>query len=129
MTDDQSMIRAVIKDIETGLNVNDASLMTRHFRRDATVVGANGVLLEGLDAIRDAHEVGLKGFLKDEHVSYEVDGILLVRPDVAVARKVARSADASGVPTESDPSMIATYVLVKDDGHWTIVARQNTLIS
>ena len=55
--------------------------------------------------------------------------MVFVRPDVAVAHKRARATTADGEPIDTDQSMIALYVFVKEDGRWWVAARQNTMVA
>ncbi|WP_068018843.1 SgcJ/EcaC family oxidoreductase [Nocardia mexicana] len=127
-TDDTAAIRRLVADVEAGYNTNDAELMTSGFIGNATVVNAVGTLLTGRDELLTSSRAGLAGFLKDEYVRYDVTDITFLRPDVAIAHKVARATTADGEPIDADPAMIALYVLVKEDGRWWAAARQNTLI-
>ncbi|GAA4539560.1 SgcJ/EcaC family oxidoreductase [Pseudonocardia xishanensis] len=127
---DAAAIRAVIADVEAGLNGNDPDLMTRHFAADAVAVGVNGRPHLGLEALRAAHvsAVGPGGFLRDQYARYEVVSVTFPSDDVALARKLARAVDAEGEPVDLDHAMSALYVFVRRDGRWWIAARQNTLI-
>ncbi|MFF5987847.1 SgcJ/EcaC family oxidoreductase [Prauserella flavalba] len=125
---DLAEIRQIIADTETAYNTNDADLLTAHFARNATVVNALGVRLSGRDALLEANRAGLAGFLRDQYASYELFDVLFVRPDVALAHKGARATDATGELIDLDHAMVALYVLVKEDGRWWVIARQNTLV-
>jgi hypothetical protein len=48
---------------------------------------------------------------------------------VAIVRKLARAVDADGVAIDVGHTMVAHYVLVREDDRWWIVNRQNTLIT
>ncbi|WP_433408056.1 SgcJ/EcaC family oxidoreductase [Saccharomonospora azurea] len=126
--EDRAAIRRIIADTETAYNTNDAELMTKHFARNATVVNAMGVTLSGVDAILESTREGLAGFLRDEHVRYDVLDILFVRPDVALAYKGARATDAKGNLVDDDHVMKVLYVVVKQDERWWTVARHHTLV-
>ncbi len=127
-TDDAAAIRQLVADVEAGYNTNDAELMTSGFLENATVVNAVGMLLTGRDELLTSSRAGLAGFLKDEHVRYDVTDITFLRPDMAVAHKVARATTADGELIDADPAMIALYVLVKENGRWWAAARQSTPI-
>ncbi|WP_460696766.1 SgcJ/EcaC family oxidoreductase [Nocardia thraciensis] len=127
-TDDAVAIRQLVADVEAGYNTNDAELMISGFTGNATVVNAVGMLLTGRDDLLTSSRAGLAGFLKDEYVRYDVTGITFLRPDVAIAHKVARATTADGELIDTDPAMIALYVLVEQDGRWWAEARQNTPI-
>ncbi|MPZ80775.1 MAG: SgcJ/EcaC family oxidoreductase [Actinophytocola sp.] len=123
---DEAAIRRIVADVQTAFNTNDADLLTKHFATDATVVTATGTRITGRDALLRANREGLAGILRDQHARYDVTDIRFLRPDVALAYKRA-TAITEDEPIDLDHSMVALYVLVKDDGRWRIAARQNTL--
>lgn len=125
---DTAAIKQLVADVETAFNTNDPDLMTVHFARNASVVNAVGMHLFGWDALLDANRKSLAGFLQDEYVRYDVNDIVFIRPDVAIAHKYARATNAHGELIDVDPAMIALYVLVKEQDRWWVVARQNTLV-
>ncbi|MEV0246487.1 SgcJ/EcaC family oxidoreductase [Nocardia sp. NPDC050712] len=127
-TADIAAIEQIVRDTETAYNTNDAELLTSPFTVNATVVNAVGVLMTGRETLLEANRAGLAGFLKDQYVRYDVTDITFLRPDIALAHKVARATTADGVLIDTDPAMIALYVLVKEDGTWWTAARQNTLV-
>ncbi|MEV5832335.1 SgcJ/EcaC family oxidoreductase [Nocardia sp. NPDC052112] len=127
-TADTAAIEQIIANVETAYNTNDAELMTADFTANAAVVNAVGALIVGKDALLDANRQGLAGFLKDQYVRYEVADIVFLRPDIAIAHKLARATTAEGELIDIDHAMIALYVLVKANGRWWTAARQNTLI-
>jgi len=127
--DDIAAIKQIIGDVEDGFNTNDPDLSVEHFVGNASVTNAIGVRLAGRESLLDANRKGLAGPLKDEHARYVVDDIVFLRPDVAVAHKQAWPTDASGELLDSDPAMVALYVLVKERDRWWIAARANTLVA
>ncbi|MBF6256659.1 SgcJ/EcaC family oxidoreductase [Nocardia farcinica] len=127
-TADITEIRRIIERVETAYNTNDAELMTADFTPDATVVNAVGTRISGRAALLAANRAGLAGFLKDQYVRYDVTDIVFLRPDVALAHKVARATTADGGLIDREPAMIALYVLIRENGRWWTAARQNTLV-
>ena len=125
---DIAEIEQVIADIETGFNTNDADLSVEHFTQNATAVSVAGVHLSGRAALIDAHRSLLAGALRDQYARYAVSDVVFLRPDVAVAHKVAWATDADGELLDVGHAMIALYVLVNEDGRWWVAARQNTLV-
>jgi uncharacterized protein (TIGR02246 family) len=126
--DDVAQIHRIVADVETGFNTNDAALITAHFARDASAVNVMGTRVRGLDELRANAEAGLRGPLRDEHARYEVDDIVFLQPDVALAHKSAWATDSAGRDIDVGHSMVALYVLVRRAGRWWIAARQNTLV-
>ena len=126
--EDIAAIERIIANVETAYNTNDAELMTADFTANAAVVNAVGALIAGKDALLEANRQGLTGFLKDQYVRYEIADIVFLRPDIAIAHKLARATTAEGELIDIDHAMIALYVLVKENGRWWTAARQNTLV-
>ena len=126
---DVEAIRRIVADVEKGFNDNDAELLVEHFAANASAVAVTGVQLDGRDAMLAASLAGLAGPLRDQRARYELADVLFVRPDVAVAHKHARAIGGSGEPEDVGHAMSALYVLVREDGRWWVVARQNTLVT
>jgi uncharacterized protein (TIGR02246 family) len=124
---DEAAIRRIIADVQAAFNTNDADLMTEHFAKDATAVTAMGERVTGWDALLAANREGLAGFLRDQYARYDVTDVRFLRPDVALAYKEARATTSTGDLIDLDHTMVALYVLVKDNDRWRIAARQNTL--
>lgn len=121
-------IHQIVADIETAFNTNDPELLVRHFTEDGWAVTVTGVRTAGRPAMLEAARAGLAGPLRDQSARYRIGEINFLRPDVAIARKYATATDQDGRPLDHDHSMIALYVLVKNDGRWQVAARQNTLV-
>lgn len=127
-TADIAAIHAIIADTQTAMNTNDAELLAAPYTANASVGNAVGGVIHGHDAVLETTRRGLAGFLKNEHVRYDVTEVSFLRPDVAFARKQARATTADGTLIDTEPAMIALYVLVKESGKWWTAARQNTLV-
>ncbi|MFD3744177.1 SgcJ/EcaC family oxidoreductase [Nocardia sp. NPDC058633] len=127
-TADLVAIHQIVADTQTAYNTNDAELMTAQFTANAVVGNAVGMLIRGRDALLDANRRGLAGFLKDEYVRYDIVDVTFLRPDVAIAHKTARATTADGTLIDTEPAMVALYVLVKQNGQWWTAARHNTLV-
>ena len=124
-SDDRAAITALIADIERGFNSNDADLLTSPLAGNASTVNVVGMHTADRDAALVTSRAGLGGPLRNEIADYELADLLFIRPDVAVAHKHAWAIE-NGRRTTTAPAMIALYVLVKHDGRWWVVARQNT---
>jgi len=127
--DDLAAIERIIRDTEIAFNTHDAELLAEHFAADATTVGVNGSVLVGRDEILATSRRLFAGPLSDQYAVYEIDDVRFVRPDVAVVRKLARAVDGDGVAIDVGHTMVAHYVMVRDEGRWWVVNRQNTLIT
>jgi uncharacterized protein (TIGR02246 family) len=126
--EDIAAITQIIADTQTAYNTNDAELLTKHFARNGSAVNIMGVRTAGWEALLEANRQGLAGFLRDQYVRYEISDLLFVRPDVAIVGKHARATTKDGELIDIDHVMVAVYVMVKQDGRWWIVTRQNTLV-
>lgn len=127
-TADVEAINALINEIETGFNTNDAELLVRSFIANGSAVNVVGMQLDGHHELLEASQQGLDGPLRDQYADYELADLLFLRPDVAIGHKHARATTADGQLIDLDHAMVALYVFVKQDGRWWVAARQNTLI-
>ena len=125
---DIEAIRRIIADVEKGFNDNDAELLVEHFAQNGSVVTAMGAQIDGRDPMLESARAGLAGPLRDERARYELADVVFVRPDVALAHKRAWAIGETGEPRNVGHEMSALYVLVRENGRWWIVARQNTLV-
>ncbi|MFC6881509.1 SgcJ/EcaC family oxidoreductase [Actinomadura yumaensis] len=91
------------------------------FREDAIWTTGHGKRLFGRDAISAFTHQTLPGGLKDMTVTFEVEHVLFIRPDVAAVkvRQVYRTSDGQNVGTP-------LFVMSKEDGKWRLTACQNT---
>ena len=125
---DEAALRDVVSTIELGFNTNDTDLLVRDIAEDALVVNAVGAVFRDREAILEATRAGLaSAYLRDATAHYRVSDIELLAPGVAVLHKEAWSTEAAadaGEPAE----MNALYVMVRRDGRWRVLRRQNTLV-
>ena len=125
---DVEAIRQVIADAERAFTTNDAELLVEHFAENATAVGVTGARLDGRAAVLAASRGLFAGALRDQRARYELVDVVFVRPDVALAHQHATAVDPVGQPLPVGHAMTALYVLVREQGRWWVVARQDTLI-
>lgn len=124
---DEAAILVVIADVERAFNTNDADLLVEHMAENVSVVGVNGDQLDGRTAMLEASRLSFSGSWRDQRARYELVDVLFVSPDVALARTDVTAADSAGDPLAVGHTMTALDVLVRSEGRWWIVARQNTL--
>jgi uncharacterized protein (TIGR02246 family) len=125
--DDRDAIARLVADVQDAFNAKDPERGVEHFAADASAVDVRGRLVEGFDALLEAHRAGFAGPLRDQFARYDVADVAFLRPDVALARVLATATDRDGTPISVGHAMVATYVLVREDGRWWIAARQNVL--
>jgi uncharacterized protein (TIGR02246 family) len=126
---DVAAIEQVIADIEAGFNGKDPDLSVARFADNASAVSARGVRVSGREALLEANRSDLAGPLRDQYARYELADVTFLRPDVAVAHKRAWATSPDGEPIDVGHTMIALYVLVREDGRWWVAARQSTLVT
>jgi uncharacterized protein (TIGR02246 family) len=127
-SDDVGAIRQVIADAERAFNTNDADLLVEHFAENVAAVGVNGIRLHGRAGVLEASTALFTGPLRDQRARYDLADVLFVRPDVALAHTYATAIDEAGVPSPVGHAMTTLYVLVRENGRWWVVVRQNTLV-
>jgi uncharacterized protein (TIGR02246 family) len=89
----------------------------------AVWVTGGGRRLIGLDVIRSFTETVLPGAMAGGSVTYEVEHILFISPDVALTGVRQQYIDLEGRPTSAG---LPSYVWRRSEGLWRIVAGQNT---
>jgi uncharacterized protein (TIGR02246 family) len=94
------------------------------FRADAIWTTGHGRRLFGRDEISAFTHQVLPGAMRDSTVTYEVEHVLFVRPDVAAVKVRAQYWTPEGKPLGNPGSPM--YVMSKEDGEWRLTACQNT---
>jgi hypothetical protein len=74
---------------------------------------------------RLGHRV-LPGAMHESTAAYEVAHVLFVRPDVAAVKVRQRPVTLDGRLIEDENEGSPLYVMAKENGHWRLVACQNT---
>jgi uncharacterized protein (TIGR02246 family) len=96
------------------------------FRQDAIWTTAHGKRLFGRDEIAAFTQRVLPGAMKDSTAAYQLEHVLFIRPDVAAVKVCQRYTTHDGEPIEGQKQGSPLYVMAQDDGHWRLVACQNT---
>ncbi|MFI0366762.1 SgcJ/EcaC family oxidoreductase [Actinomadura sp. 1N219] len=94
------------------------------FRPDAIWTTGAGKRLYGLDEISAFTRQVLPGGMRGMTVTFELEHVLFIRPDVA-AVKVRQIYQTPDGPDIGSP----LWVMTKEDGHWRLTACQNTGVS
>lgn len=91
------------------------------FRADAIWTTGGGKRLFGLEAISTFTRQVLPGGMQGTTVTFELEHVLFIRPDVAAVkvRQVYRTPEGPDVGTP-------LWVMTKEDGQWVLTACQNT---
>lgn len=94
------------------------------FRADAIWTTGHGRRLFGRDEISAFTHQVLPGAMRDSTVTYEVEHVLFIRPDVAAVKVRAQYWAPEGEPLGNPGSPM--YVMSKEEGEWRLTACQNT---
>ncbi|GAA0238431.1 SgcJ/EcaC family oxidoreductase [Cryptosporangium japonicum] len=121
MNTDIEAIQQVVATVERSQNNEDVDEFLTLFRDDAIWTTGHGKRLFGLDEIAAFTRQVLPGGMKDATVTFELEHVLFIRPDVAAVkvRQLYRTAEGPDVGTP-------LWVLAKEDGRWLLTACQNT---
>ncbi len=93
------------------------------FDPDAVWVTGGGRRLVGLDVIGEFTRSVLPGAMKDGSVTYTVDHVLFIAPDVVLTGVNQEYVDVKGTHVSAG---LPSYVWRRGDGGWRIIAGQNT---
>lgn len=122
---DELAVRALYQRLLDGWNARDGAAMAAPFAEDGEVIGFDGSLIAGRDAIAAAMAAIFVSHLTPTYVAL-ARGVRFPTPDTAILR-----ADTGLLPrgqTDLDPDLNArqTLVAVRRDGAWRIALFQNT---
>ncbi|TDC70202.1 SgcJ/EcaC family oxidoreductase [Streptomyces hainanensis] len=114
-------IRQVVATVEHAQNNERPDDFLRLFRADAIWTTGGGKRLFGLDEITAFTHQTLPGGMRDTTVTFELEHVLFIRPDVAAVklRQLYRTPDG---PDVGSP----LWVMAKEAGQWRLTACQNT---
>ena len=118
---DVEAIRRVIAAVQHSQNHELPDEFLCLFRADAIWTTGGGKRLFGLDAIAAFTRQVLPGGMRGSTVTFELEHILFIRPDVAAikVRQLYQTPDGPDVGTP-------LWVMAKEDGRWLLTACQNT---
>lgn len=114
-------IRQVVAVVEHSQNNELPDEFLDLFREDAIWTTGGGKRLFGLDEIASFTRTVLPGGMKGMSVTFELEHVLFIRPDVAAVKvtQVYRTPDGTDVGTP-------LWVMAKENGRWLLAACQNT---
>ena len=118
---DIEAIEQVIAAVEHSQNNELPDEFLALFRSDAIWTTGHGKRLFGLDEIATFTRQVLPGGMQGSSVTFELEHVLFIRPDVAAVkvRQIYRTAEGPDVGTP-------LWVMAKEDGRWLLTACQNT---
>ncbi|WP_285586485.1 SgcJ/EcaC family oxidoreductase [Herbidospora sp. NBRC 101105] len=121
---DTEEIRAVVATVEHAQQNELTEEFVALFRHDAIWTTGHGRRLFGRDEIAAFTRKVLPGAMKDLSVTFEVEHVLFLRPDVAAVKVVQRYHSPDGDPVGNPGSPM--WVMTREDGRWLLTACQNT---
>ncbi|GAA4899321.1 uncharacterized protein (TIGR02246 family) [Stackebrandtia albiflava] len=117
MHDETERVKAVtevVAAVERSQRNESPEEFIRLFREDAVWTTAHGRRLYGRDAIAEFTRRVLPGAMGDTTVSYRVEDVRFIRPDVAAVKVIAQYYDAEGAELGAPNSPL--YVMSEEDG-------------
>lgn len=123
---DLDAIARVVAEVERSQRTEDVDGFVALFRPDAIWTTGHGRRLSGRDAIAEFTRRVLPGAMRTVTVTYDVESVLFVRPDVAAVKVRQQYRDPDGAPTGEQGSPL--YVMAREDGRWLLTACQNTAV-
>jgi len=129
MTDEQGLLREIVRRLEKAWNNGDSVGWTAEFANDADFIHVLGGFFHGSRDIERGHRTIFDTIYQGSHNRFEVEKVRLLRPDVAVVFVRARLTwylNGQEQQTEARPTLVAER---NSTGEWKIVVFQNTLIT
>jgi uncharacterized protein (TIGR02246 family) len=118
----------LVAEIERAQQQEDVDGFLALFAPSAVWVNGSGRRLIGLDEISEFTRAVLPGAMADGSVTYEVEHVAFVTPDVALTGVRQQYLDGEGKSLAADGAGSPTYLWFRADGTWKIVAGQNTAV-
>jgi uncharacterized protein (TIGR02246 family) len=127
-------VARLVEELQTGWDQHDADISNRHFAADVMWGSPFGATVHNYEKLHAIH-VRLKQEGKGGLASrFEIVGVLVPAPGVAVAQVRRIALDDEGQPIKPSDDLrgsfseMALYVLVRRGGVWWLAAGQNTPI-
>ena len=124
---DEAMIRANVKQMETGWNARDGKAFAAPFAADADYVVVNGLHAKGRDEIGKVHTGIFTTIFKDSRNAATIKNVRFIRKDVAVVH-VEWNLEFTAAGETRKGRALSTMIMTKDNGKWSIATFQNTSI-
>jgi uncharacterized protein (TIGR02246 family) len=127
--DAHAAVDSLVAELQAGIDRSDADTYNRHFAADVVWGSPYGATVSGYERLHAIHE-RLHRSAPVGRSRYMTERVLAPAPGVAVAqvRRVALGDDGQPLDPADSFQEMATYVLVRRDGEWWLVAGQNTPI-
>ncbi|WP_412516249.1 SgcJ/EcaC family oxidoreductase [Actinomadura madurae] len=116
-------IEQVVATVEHSQNNELPDEFAALFRADAIWTTGGGKRLYGRDAISAFTHQVLPGAMRETTVTFEVEHVLFIRPDVAAVKVLQTYRTPNGEEVGTP-----LFVMAKEDDHWHLTACQNTTV-
>ncbi len=127
---DEQAIQKIIDDYAVTWNNHDMKASAALFSDDADCVVISGKHMKGRDEIFSYHDELHRGPFKDRRLSAQLKDLRFIRPDVAIGHIAFEGKpSATDVEKRGATSALATVVLERERGRWSIAAFHNTLLT
>lgn len=124
---DETMIRAQVAQLMGGWNAKSGAEFAKPFAEDADYVVINGMQIKGRAAIDKGHQYIFDTVYKISTLSYRVENIRFLRPDVAIVHVFGTLQVGAGDAMQAGNARM-TMIMTKTKGSWEIAAFQNTSV-
>jgi uncharacterized protein (TIGR02246 family) len=118
----------LVAEIERSQQQEDAEGFLALFAPAAVWVNGAGRRLIGLDEISEFTRAVLPGAMTNASVTYEVEHVAFVAPDIALTGVRQQYLDGQGKALAEDGTGSPTYLWSRTGDTWKIVAGQNTAV-
>jgi uncharacterized protein (TIGR02246 family) len=124
---DVQLLTKIVKQLEEAWNVADAQAFAEPFADDADFVHILGAHYKGRETIQHGHQQIWDTIYKGSRTVYEIEGMRMIRPDVAIVF-VLGTVTMDGGENQKVIQARPTIILEKSGDLWQIVTFQNTLV-
>lgn len=124
---DETGVREIVKQVETGWNTRDGKAFAAVFTTDADYVVVNGMYIKGREAIEKGHQQIFDTIFKDSTNKATIKSVRFLRPDVAIVH-VEWNLTVRSEGKEEKGRALNTMFMAKENGKWSIAAFHNTPI-
>ena len=135
MADDRAVIAAIVQEQAAAWNRADAEAFAERYSESGSFTNIAGLRIYGKAGFIEQHASIFDGIFLGSQITFTIDRIQLLRPDVAVADLDAKLTNLQQAPRfaklGSDGSLHSRLqeVFTKEDGHWQIAAFHNVAVS
>lgn len=127
MSKDEAAVRANAEQMIKGWNMKSGAEFAKPFAEDADYVIINGTQIKGRTVIAEGHQRIFDTIYKNSILSYTIEQLRFLRPDVAVVHILGLLKVTEENSTRSVNARI-TLVMTKNKDKWEIAAFQNTQV-